>query len=422
MSSSVIPTEDISRLYRDHINPDLARLLKLSGLGTVEMSAQGSWITDHKGVEYLDFCGGYGVFSLGHRHPAVVNAVREQLDQMPLASRVFFSAPTARLASELARVAPGDLRYTFFCNSGTEAVEGALKLARLATGRAGLVAAENAFHGKTFGSLSVSGRSVYQEPFSPLLAGVSRVPFGDLEALSQTVDEATAAVILEPVQGEGGIHVAPDGYLRGAADICRERGALLIADEVQTGLGRTGRMFAVEHWDICPDIICLAKALGGGVMPIGAFMGTTQVWKAWRGRPTLHTSTFGGNPLACAAGLATLKALEDEDLCERAAASGEYLRTRLEEVQSRFPQIVKEVRGMGLLMGVEFTDEKFTGSILMAMVQRRVLTVHTMNQPRVLRLEPALNVTRAEIDTAVAALDASLAVTRERFFKETINS
>lgn len=409
------PLENISRLCRDHLNADLARLLKLSGLGTVEATAQGCRVTDDNGETYLDFCGGYGVFSLGHRHPAVVRAVHEQIDQMPLSSRLFFSAPAARLAAELARVTPGDLRYTFFCNSGTEAVEGAIKLARLATGRTGLVAAENAFHGKTLGSLSVSGRDVYRKPFEPLLPDVSHVRFGDLDALRGAVDEETAAVILEPVQGEGGVHVAPDGYLRGVADVCRERGVLLIADEVQTGLGRTGRMFAVEHWDVCPDILCLAKALGGGVMPIGAFMGTKRVWNAWRGHPTLHTSTFGGSPVTCAAGLATLKVLEDEDLCARADTLGSHLKCALQGLQAEFPELITQVRGLGLLLGVEFAQAGMVGSVIMELARRRILTVHTMNQPQVIRLEPPLNVTEEEVAVALRAIRESLAVTQKRF-------
>lgn len=406
---------DITRLYRDHLNPDLARLIRISGLGHLEDRAEGSLVWDDEGAEYLDMAGGYGVFSLGHRHPDVVAAVAEQLGRMPLSSKVFLNPLAARLAAALAEIAPGRLQYSFFCNSGTEATEGALKLARVATGRTGFVAAHGAFHGKTTGSLAVSGRPTYREPFEPLMPGVTHVPFGDLAAMDAAIGPDTAAVILEPVQGEGGIHVAPDGYLQGVRRLCTERGALLIADEVQSGLGRTGRMFAVQHWDVEPDLMVLAKALGGGVMPLGAYMGTPEVWKAYAGRPLLHTSTFGGNPLACAAGLATLQVLQRDRLPERAAEQGQYLRERLREVACRYPDILREVRGLGLMVGLELTEERFGGSVIAEMSRQRVIAVYTLNQPKVIRFEPPLTVEKAELERAVLALEASARRTRELF-------
>ncbi|HXE73879.1 MAG TPA: aspartate aminotransferase family protein [Candidatus Nitrosotenuis sp.] len=403
------------RLYREHLSPDLARLLKISGYGTLETEARGTTVCDHQGHEYLDFAGGYGVFSLGHCHPEVVEAVQQQLHRMPLSAKVFLNPLMARLAAELARLAPGRLQYSFFCSTGAEAVEGALKLARLATGRSGFVAAEGAFHGKTLGALSVSGRPLYRDPFAPLLPGVRHVPFGDPAALEQAVDSTTAAVILEPVQGEGGIHPAPPGYLALARRLCSERGALLIADEVQCGLGRTGRMFAVEHFGVEPDIMTLAKALGGGVVPIGAFMGTPEVWKAFAGRPTLHTSTFGGNPLACAAALATLRLLERDDLPRRAAEMGAYMLEGLQGLVARFPDLFLEARGLGLMLGLEMREERFGGAMIMEMSRRRVIAVYTLNQPRVLRFEPPLTVSREEIDRCLEALEASARRTRQMF-------
>ncbi len=406
---------EISRLYREHLSPDLARLIKFSGLGTMEQSALGTLVRDHQGEEYLDFAGGYGVFNLGHRHPEVIAAVQAQLAAMPLSARVFLNPLQARLAQVLAEVAPGRLQYSFFANSGTEAVEGALKLARLHTSRPGFVAAEQAYHGKSMGSLSVSGRRTYRDPFEPLIPGVSHVPFGDLAALQAAVTDQTAAVILEPVQGEGGIHVAPEGYLAGARDLCSQRGALLIADEVQTGLGRTGRMFAVEHWGVEPDILVLAKALGGGVMPIGAFVGTPEVWHAFKGRPLLHTSTFGGNPLACAAALATLTVLRRDRLSERAFELGKRLTTGLQAVWSDYPWLISQVRGLGLMLGVELHEEAFGGSFILEMARQRVIAVHTLNQPRVIRFEPPLTVSPEEVDRCLVAFREAARRTSERF-------
>lgn len=406
---------DITRLYRNHLNPDLARLLRITGYGTLEHRAQGSFVYDHEDRAYLDLAGGYGVFSLGHAHPEILSAVAGQLSRMALSAKVFMNPLAARLAEALAGIAPGRLQYSFFCNSGTEAVEGALKLARLATGRPGLVATQGAYHGKTTGSLAVSGRPTYREPFEPLMPGVTHLPFGDLEALDRAVDATTAAVILEPIQGEGGIHVAPDGYLEGARALCTERGALLIADEVQTGLGRTGAMFAVEHWGVEPDILVLAKALGGGVMPIGAFMGTPEVWRAYAGRPLIHTSTFGGNPLACAAALATLRVLQRDRLPAQAAALGAYLLEGLRALQGSYPELIAEVRGRGLMIGLELAEERFGGALMSEMARRRVVAVYTLNQPRVIRLEPPLTVTRTELDLALEALAGAAEATRELF-------
>jgi putrescine aminotransferase len=399
---------EVSRLYREHISPDLARLIKFGGPGTLEVEAHGCYVTDHLGRELLDLAGGYGVFNLGHRHPRVVQAVKDQLDLMPLSSRLMLNANLAYLARDLAALAPGALKFSFLCNSGTEAVEGALKLARMATNRTGFVAAEGSFHGKSMGSLSVTGRTKYRTPFEPLVPGVKFVPFGDVAALEQAIDDSTAGLILEPVQGEGGIHVAPPGYLSQASEICRERGALFIADEVQTGLGRTGRMFAVEHWGVEPDILVLAKALGGGVVPAGAFMGTPRVWAAYKGQPLIHTSTFGGNPLACVAARATLEALQAENLCERAARSGEILLNGLRNLQESYPDLIHEVRGLGLMIGLEMTSEANAGGLISDLVKANVLAVYTLNQPRVIRFEPPLQISIAQLEGALGAVAKAL--------------
>src|SRR5205085_688039 len=329
---------------------------------------------------------------------------------------IFFNRLQAELAAKLAEVTPGRLQFTFFCNSGTEAVEGALKLARAATGRTGIVSAERAFHGKTLGSLSASGREVHRRQFEPLMPGFIQVPFGDFNALEAVVNDQTAAVILEPIQGEGGVIIPPDDYLPRVQQLCSSRGALLIADEVQTGFGRTGRLFAVEHYGVEPDILCLAKALGGGVMPLGAFCGTPEVWKPFDDNPWLHTSTFGspgGNPMACAAGLATLEVIRDERLAERAAVEGEYFLSRLVEVQREFPSLIVEVRGRGLLIGLEFHDEDVAGLVISGMGRRRVIVGYYLSNPRVFRFEPPLIVTREQIDQAVSSFRESVVETAD---------
>jgi putrescine aminotransferase len=402
--------DETAELYRRYLNPTLPNLIKFMGYGAVAASARGMTVTDSAGEEWLDFLGGLGVFSLGHSHPAVIAAVRAQLEKLPLTVPVLFNRAQAELAEQLAAITPGAIEYSFFCSSGTEAVEGALKLARVCTGRQEIVSAERAFHGKTLGSLSASGRELYKKPFEPLVPGFLQVPFGDVTALDRAVSTATAAVILEPVQGEGGVILPPPGYLEQVREICSARGALLIADEVQTGLGRTGKMFAVEHYGVEPDILCLAKALGGGVMPLGAFCATPAVWEPFRPSPWLHTSTFGspgGNPMACAAGLATLRVIEEEHLVSRAAQMGDYFLTQLEALRAEFPQVIASARGKGLLLGLEFHEEDVAGLVIAGMARRRVIVAYYLSNPRVFRFEPPLIVGRAEIDRAVAAFRES---------------
>jgi len=405
--------EEVSRKYRDYLSPSLARLMKFSGYNAVEWSGEGVIVRDLDGNEYLDFAGGYGVFSLGHRHPKVLAAVEDQLKRLPLSAKVFFNKPLADLAELLGTLTPGNLQYSFICNSGTEAVEGAIKLARMATGRTQILSTVNSFHGKTMGSLSASGRDLFKTPFEPLIPEFLHVPYGDAGALSEVITEHTAAIILEPIQGEGGIIVPPEGYFPAVRKLCDENKILLIADEIQTGLGRTGRLFAVEHWNVVPDIMTLAKALGGGIMPIGAFVGTPAVWEAFKSNPLIHTSTFGGNPLACAAGVAALGVLREEHLCENATIQGNFLLSALREVQARYPDIIDEVRGKGLMVGVEMREEKYGGTVIMEMARRRVIGVYTLNKPKVIRFEPPLIVNEKQIEQAVSAFESAVRIARE---------
>lgn len=399
--------------YRDFINPPLARVMKLSG-SPVEVSAQGTTIVDHTGKRYLDFAGGYGIFTLGHRHPRVVAAVHEQLERMALSGRTMFNPLAGRLARRLAELTPGELQISFFSNSGAEAVEGALKLARAATKRSKIVATHEAFHGKTLGALTVSGHEPYRAPFGPLLPDVVHVPFGDAAALEGALENA-AAFIVEPVQGEGGVIVPPPGYLARARELCDRAGALLIADEVQTGLGRCGALFACDLERVVPDVMTLAKGLSGGVVPIAATIARPACWNAaYAKAPLLHTSSFGGGELACAAALAALEVLIDEDLAANARERGGELLAGAREVMARYPQVIAEVRGRGLLVGVELRAEGYAGTIVPEMLKRGVTTAWTLNRQRVMRLEPALIVTRDEVQRALTTLDEATAVAFER--------
>ena len=395
--------------YRRHINPGLARLFQFGGVETVEWAAEGCIVWDAHGREYVDCACGPAIFNIGHRHPRVLAAVRDQLDRLPMSVRTMPSAPQAELAERLAALTPGDLQYAFFANSGAEANEGAIKLARLATGRPGIVAMQEAFHGKTLGALSATGREYYRRPFEPLVPGFTHVPFGDAAAVEMAIAPTTGAVMLEPIQGEAGVIIPPAGYLREVREICDRRGVLLIADEIQTGLGRTGRLFAVEHEQVTPDIMTLAKALGGGVMPIGAFVARPHLWERLRQDPYIHSSTFGGNPLACRAAMATLEVVAEERLAERAEELGAHFLTRLREIEARHPRVIKAVRGRGLMLGIEFTHRDYALMTSAEAGHRGVITFYTLNNPQVIRIEPPLIITIELIDRAVQGIDGAVA-------------
>lgn len=403
--------EETIEKYAKYVNPAQAKLFRFMGLGSIEASAEGWTITDSEGRQFIDCLGGYGMFAIGHRNPKVVEAVERELHGMPMCGKVLFNRPMADLAELLAEITPGDLQYSFFVNSGTESVEGCLKVARLATKRTKFVAAENAFHGKTMGSLTATGRDMYRDPFKPLLDGFTHVPFGDVEALRQVVTEETAAVILEPIQGEGGIIVPPVGYLKEAKAICEAQGALLIADEVQTGIGRTGAWFGCNHDNVTPDLMACAKALGGGIMPIGAIIGTPNSWKGLIEAPFLHTSTFGGNQLACAAGVAAINYIKDEDVLARGKAAGQYLLDGLKKIAGEFPTVIKEVRGKGMMIGIELTKEGAGGMLMSLMIDKNIIVAYTLNNPKVIRMEPPLIMPLEVIDHVLEVFHDAAAVT-----------
>ncbi|MDH7601375.1 MAG: aspartate aminotransferase family protein [Armatimonadota bacterium] len=406
--------DEVLEKYRRYVNPGIAALLSFSGLDIPEDRAEGCYIYDASGRKFLDCVGGYGAFSLGHLHPRVVEAVKRQLEKEALKSHYFLSTELADACELLASILPGEINYSFFCNSGTEAVEGALKAARIHTRRPEFIGAINGFHGKTFGSLSVSGRDVYKKDFHPLLPETKRVPFGDADALAEAISERTAAVILEVVQGEGGVIVAPDDYFPKVREICDRAGALLILDEVRTCLGRTGKMFASEHYGIIPDIVTMAKALGGGVMPVGAFSSREDVWNSLFGsNPYLHSTTFGGNPLACAAAIAAIKTTIEEGLVERSARLGEKLLQNLHSLKSTHPDMIKDVRGKGLLAGIEFFEEDVALLVIAGCGKRDLLLAYSLNNPRVIRIEPPLIIEDSELDRAVNIIEESIEETAQ---------
>lgn len=378
----------------------------LAPLGVTVARARGVSIWDIDGREYLDLLAGMGVANLGHCHPEVIAAVRAQVDRY-LHVMVYGEAvqePQVALARRLAELAPGELSVAYFTNSGAEAVEGALKLARKHTGRGRFVAFSGGYHGDTFGALSVCDSDVYRAPFEPLLADVSFLPFGDTAALA-AIDASVAGAIVEPIQGEGGVRVPPDDFLPALRARCSEVGALLLCDEVMTGLGRTGTWFACQQWDVTPDVLVLAKALGGG-LPLGAFVSRPEVMAVLSHDPPLaHVTTFGGHPLSCAAGLAALEVAVRERLPERAAAVGAAWRVRLAGL---IGPVLREVRGRGLLIGLELATADQTQAFCRAAFERQLILNWTLHRDTVVRLAPPLLITEEDSERALAAIASAL--------------
>jgi acetylornithine/LysW-gamma-L-lysine aminotransferase len=358
----------------------------------IMVRGKGACLWDSDGNEYIDCAAGHGVANLGHAHPKVAAAIAEQSMQLVTLFETFYNDKRAALMEKISTLVPG-LDRVFFCNSGTESVEAALKFARVSTGRIAFIAAMRGFHGRTMGALSATYNKKYKEAFEPLVPGFSHVPYNNVAALEAAVTDQVAAVILEAVQGEGGVYPADPAYLQAARRICTERGALLIIDEIQAGLGRTGKMFAFQHSSITPDIVCVAKSLAGG-LPIGAVLFGDSVKNL---APGLHGSTFGGNPLACAAALAALTAIEEEDLPGQSAAKGAYLMEALKSIQS---PLIREVRGLGLMVGIELKQK--VAPYLQALQDRHIIALNA--GLTTIRLLPPLVITREQLDRVVGAL------------------
>jgi LysW-gamma-L-lysine/LysW-L-ornithine aminotransferase len=362
----------------------------------VIVRGQGASLFDIDGVEYLDCSSGHGVANLGHAHPKIAEALYQQANTLITLFEAFPNDKRAMLMDKITRLVPG-LDRVFLCNSGTEAVEAAFKFARLSTGRKNIVAAMRAFHGRTYGSLSATYNKKYRDGFEPLVPGFCHVPYNNLEALDKAVDGETAAVILEVIQGEGGVNLAKGEYLRAVRRLCDERGVLLIIDEIQTGFGRTGRMFAIQHYGVTPDLLTCAKSLAGGV-PMGAVLFSRHIKNL---TPGVHASTFGGNPLACAAAVAALHVMEEESLPRQAQVKGAYLLDKLRRIES---SNIREVRGMGLMVGIEMKQK--VAPYIKALQERNIIALNA--GMTVIRLLPPLVISYQQIDHLVDVLSEVL--------------
>lgn len=361
---------------------------------------KGVYLWDVNGRKYLDFTGNYGVCIVGYSHPEVIQAIKAQAERLIHCHGSYYNEVRAELLEKMARIVPKGLTRTFLGNSGAEAVECALKMARKYTKKPEIIAMMGGFHGKTMGALSATWKNRYREHFQPLVPGFKHVPRYNIQKINEAITENTAAIIVEPIQGEGGVIVPPADFLKSLRDLCDSKGVLLILDEVQTGMGRTGRMFACEHWGVVPDIICLAKSIAGG-LPIGMTIARDEVASSLEVGD--HTSTFGGNPLACAAASATIDVILKENLPEKAAELGQYFLNKLENLQPKY-KVIREVRGLGLMIGVELKIEVW--NIILESIKRGVLMLDAGSN--VLRFLPPLVIKKNHIDTVVNVVDEIL--------------
>ncbi len=382
----------------------------------VEWTGSGAVFKDVLGREYLDFLGGFGMMDLGWSHPDVVGAVKAQLERTPMPSQELIDPLRGVLAKLLADITPGNLKYSWFGASGTEAIEAALKIAKLFTGKPAFIVAVKAFHGKTMGSLSMMGKADYRAPMGPMYAGpVYHVPFGDAAAVEKQLEICdkvgigVAAVLFEPIQGEAGAIVPPDDFWSRIRAATKKYGAMLIADEVQTGLGRTGKLWGVEHWDVVPDILSVAKSLGGGVMPISAVCTTEEIFQpVMYPNPFMHTTTTGGGALACSAAIASIHVTLRDRLWEQAADKGAYLIPQLEKLAAQYPQIYEKITGKGLLIGMHFKSPEIGYKVAAGLFKRGVLVAGTLTSAQTIRIEPPLVVTREQIDMLLDRLSDTL--------------
>jgi putrescine aminotransferase len=417
--------DDSIENYNGYVNPGWLKYRKSVSTNEafVEWEDHDSYFTDVYGEEFIDCLGGFGIYNFGHRNPEILKYVQAQLARQALHSQELLDPLRGYLAHAMAEITPGDLQYCFFTNGGAEAVEMALKLARIASGKRWTISTVGGFHGKSMGAISVGGKATYRVPYLPIVQQVAHTIYGDIDDLRKTVDklvkvgEEIAAVIMEPVQGEAGVIVPPPGYLKAVRELCDEYGIILILDEIQTGMGRTGSYFRCEAEGVVPDIMTYGKAFGGGIMPITGIIARPHLWtdalveNPW----ILGSPTFGGNPLACSAALSALKYMIAHDTPKQAKEKGEYLIARLKILQEKHPKIIKEVRGVGLIIGVEFFKSDMGYSVAKGLFARNVMTAGTLNNASTIRIEPPLTMSYEDFDKVVARMDEALGVTEAEF-------
>lgn len=418
-------TDETIHYFDQYVSPGWLKYRKSvsTNAAVVEWKDYGAYCTGLYGEEFIDCLGGFGIYTCGHRNEEIIDTVKAQLDHQALHSQELLDPLRGYLAKAVADITPGDLEKCFFTNGGAEAVEMALKLARIATGGRWYISTVGAFHGKSMGAVSMGGKGTYRIPYAPMVQQVQHVEYGNAEDMRKAIQnlvavgEKVAAVILEPIQGEAGIIVPPAGYLKEVREICDDYGVALIFDEIQTGMGRTGAMFRCEAEGVTPDIMTFGKAFGGGIMPITGIICRPHMWtdelveNPW----LLGSPTFGGNPLACSAAIATIKYMLEHDIPGQCAEKGEFLIAGLKKLKEKYPTIITEVRGVGLMIGLEFIKSEVGYSVAKGMFARGVMTAGTLVNAKCIRFEPAAVITYDDMEKVLARLDGALEDTKAEF-------
>ena len=420
--------------FNENVNPGWLEYRKSVSTDSafVEWEDDNEVFRDLNGTEFIDCLGGFGIFACGHGNPEIRKTVQAQLNRYSLHSQELVDPLRGYLAKILAMITPGDLQYSFFCNGGAEAVEMALKLARLATGGRWYISTVGAFHGKSMGAISMGGKGAYREDYTPMIQQVQHVEYGNADATEaavknlQTVGEKVAAIIVEPVQGEAGVIIPPEGYLKRLREIADKYGVALIFDEIQTGLGRTGTMWRCDHEGVCPDIMTFGKASSGGLVPITGIIarpwtyeksgvGTGTEGKMFDNPWILGSPTFGGNPLACSAFISTIRYMLENDIPGQSKAKGDYYLEGLKKLQDKYPTVLTDFRGAGMLICMEFPEAEVGYEVTKNLFARKIMTAGTLVNAKTVRIEPPITQTYETIDKVLAALDESLAVVKDEF-------
>lgn len=418
-------TKDTVNYFDNYVSPGWLKYRKSvsTNAAVVEWTDKGAYCTGLYGEEFIDCLGGFGIYTCGHRNDEILDVVKAQLDHQALHSQELLDPLRGYLAKAVADITPGDLEYCFFTNGGAEAVEMALKLARIATGGRWYISTVGAFHGKSMGAVSMGGKSTYRVPYTPMVQQVQHVEYGNAEDMRKVirnlfaVGEKVAAVIVEPIQGEAGIIIPPEGYLKEVREICDEYGVALIFDEIQTGMGRTGTMWRCEAEGVTPDIMTFGKAFGGGIMPITGIICRPKMWtqelidNPW----LLGSPTFGGNPVCCSAAIATIKYMLENDVPGQCKEKGEYLKAGLEKLWRKYPTVIDEVRGTGLMLAVEFCESEVGYDVAKGMFKRGVMTAGTLVNAKCIRFEPAAVISKEDMDKVIERMDAALEDTKKEF-------
>lgn len=408
MGSPETIKEQALKDFAEFINPMKVRTMRSAGIDIIEEKRSGACLWDITGKRFIDCQTGSGIMNVGRHNPEIVAVLKQALDTYDIGIFLLCSKQKADLAKRLAEITPGDLTCSIFGVGGGEAVDAAIKIARGFTMKKDIIYADKAYHGHTGFALSAIGRAAYKESFEPLMPGFTMVPFGDADAIRKAVNKDTAAVILETIQGEGGINIPSEGYLASVRKICDENEVLLILDEIQTGFGRTGKMFACEHWGVTPDIMTVAKSLGGGIYPISATIFKEEINDFFIPHPFIHLSTFGGSDLGCIVALATIDYIIKNNLPGLAEKMGQRFRVGFDRLLKEYPDLLLEVRQKGLMMGLQYTNESIGPRMTRKLSDRGVLAVYTGNDPSICRLMPPLVITTEEVDEVLAALEDSM--------------